>query len=221
MELRTERNGGWLGYESDWESPAALHEDRPRIGVGKLFSSERPRKEDGKTPQGSEFRGPAPLRGQRRDRRQAIPPRSSRQPRSHRLDSPSSLPAGCAPDAASHRRRALSRSKRTPSGSRPSGSSGILYGPAPPGSAATGASGAGYSIFAASCDVEELRMRRPLPRAVDGRGFDPARNSREVWALQIPLGRSPEGAGPRGAGLRGAGPCGSFCFGTSGPLGVP
>lgn len=65
-------------------------------------------------------------------------------------DSPSSLPTGWAPDTASHRRRALSRSKRSRSGSRPSRSSEMLYGRAPPLSAASTVPNAGYSIFPAT-----------------------------------------------------------------------
>lgn len=65
-------------------------------------------------------------------------------------DSPSSLPTGWVPDTASHRRRALSRSKRSPSGSRPSRSSELLYGRAPPLSAASTVPNAGYSIFPTS-----------------------------------------------------------------------
>jgi hypothetical protein len=62
-------------------------------------------------------------------------------------DSPSSLPTGCAPDTASHKRCALSRSKRTPSGSRPSRSSELGYGSALPPSVASTEPSAAYSIF--------------------------------------------------------------------------
>lgn len=66
--------------------------------------------------------------------------------------SPSSLPRGWAPDTASHRRHALSRSKRSPSGSRPSGSPELWYGWTPPLSVACTVPNAGYSIFAVSPD---------------------------------------------------------------------
>lgn len=66
------------------------------------------------------------------------------------LHSPSSLPTGWAADTASHRRHALSRSKRSPSGSRPSGSSELRYGWSPPLSVACTVPNAGYSIFPAN-----------------------------------------------------------------------
>ena len=78
-------------------------------------------------------------------------------------DSPSSLPTGWAPDTASHRRRALSRSKRSPSGSRPSRSSELLYGRAPPLSAASTVPNAVYSIFPASRN-RQIAAHKPWSR---------------------------------------------------------
>lgn len=124
-------------------------------------------------------------RRQGRERRQA-----TRDPPSP--DSPSSLPAGCAPDTASHRRRALSRSKRTASGSRPS--SELQYASAPPGSAASVAPGAGCSILSARRAVEELRMRPRRPeRWVGGDLTGPATLARlglsaARWGRAVRLG---------------------------------
>lgn len=202
VELSADRNGSWLGYGSGWESLVDLQEDKTwNLGEPALGGMG---KEGGNIPQGGEFRGsalfpraslefrdvvqrPARARAGTGGRPSRLRPAAITEP----PDSPSSLPAGCAPDTASNRRRALSWSKRTPSGSRPSCSSELLHGPAPPGSAASAALGVGHSIFPASLAVEELRMR-PRSRAVGGRGFGPASKSREVRALQAPLGRSPE-----------------------------
>ena len=130
--------------------------------------------------------------------RSMSPPRASATPRetSRRArgfqplkppDSPSSLPTGCDPDTASQRRRALSRSKRSPSGSRPSRSSELLYDLAPPLSAFSTVSNAGYSIFPASSNRPIAAHESWSREMWLGRWLCPAKKSREVWAPQAPL----------------------------------
>ena len=95
-------------------------------------------------------------------------------------DSPSSLPTGWAPDTASQRRRALSRSKRSPSGSRPSRSSELLYGRAAPLSAASAVPKAEYSIFPTNPN-RPIAAHEPWSREMwVGGWLCPANKSREV-----------------------------------------
>lgn len=147
--------------------------------------------------------------------RPALPPCAPATPRemSRRLDSlplrspdsPSSLPTGWAPDTASQRRRALSRSKRSPSGSRPSRSSELLYGRAPPLSAASTVPNPRYSIFPASPN-RPIVAHKPW--------------SREMWDVARPTNLArfglcgpPCGTGPTRLYLVAAGGSRSLCCG--------